>query len=219
MNTTTTDRLEVIRDTVKPTPAERVWRDGIIAREVKNATTDKARLADLTGLGIPQLNRIARTVEAAPADDIIDPELSRMASEDLAFAFGGSGEKGRRLEVKSVRKAKAPRLPAFDAAIGDLFDGPKAKAPKAKAADPKPVRGGFAPAPAGGHVPPRSRKIRATGSVVEFGHATDMGVKAPESAPWVSRCITHGATATFERRGDARYQDGTGFCIECASLA
>lgn len=216
MSTTITwqQRLAETRDTVKPAPADKVLRDQIIAREV-HAGTDKALLAELTGMGVPQINRIARTNTDAPADADLFAGGSTVVVDDTIVA---------QTERIDIAPAGVP-VEGLKSLLPGGAKAPKAKpAPKAKApaAGPRKV---FQPAPAGGHVPPRSRKIRTTGSTVSFGHASEMGYpKVPVDAhAWVSRCDTHskpGAPidSTYERRGDARYQDGTEYCLECASL-
>lgn len=219
IDTATRERLAFIADRTdrgaRSLDAEVVAeRNGQIARLV-HAGADKNELAELVGMGVPQINRIARTTPDGPAPEVVtggstvvvdDTIVAQTRKVDLNAAASEA--------AKSVRQAvKAHR----DAAAKDKA------ASKAPAAGPRKV---FQPAPAGGHVPPRARKVRSTGSVVSFGHASEMGYpKTPvEAHVWVSRCDTHSTAdavvdATFETRSEARYQDGTGYCLECASAA
>lgn len=187
-------------------------RDAIISRLKVQGEVDLA--VEASGLSRVRVLNIARVTEPAA--------LLAASGSTIATADGTVIAETRKVDATKPRAKKGSGLPAFDAAVGDLFTGPKSKrAPKAKAApaDSAPRRRGFDPAPPGGHVPPRARKIRSTGSVIEFGHMTDMGVVEAGAGEWVSRCLTHEVASTFKTRGEARYQDGTMYCIECAALA
>lgn len=155
-------------------------RDAIISRLKVQGEVDLA--VEASGLSRVRVLNIARVTEPAA--------LLAASGSTIATADG--------TVIAETRKVDATK--------------PKAKrAPKAKAApaDSAPRRRGFDPAPPGGHVPPRARKIRSTGSVIEFGHASDMGHKVQGDGQWVSRCLTHEVASTFTTRSEARYQDGT----------
>lgn len=160
--------------------AMRDERNVLIAREVHNGA-DKAELAAIVHMGVPQINRIARTSPDAPADAYQDapapaaPKASLRGQSEVVYVTAD-------VQVSAT-------VGAFESADG-------------------------------GHVPPRARVIRRTGSTIAFGHASQMGFpQMPLSArDWVSQCVTHGASAHYETRSEARYQDGTEYCMDCAAI-
>ena len=91
-------------------------------------------------------------------------------------------------------------------------------------ADPDPVTPARAPKATrertSEHVAPQERRVRTTGAPLLYGHVEDMA-PLPERLdgylPWVTKCLTHEGIGTYKTRHEARYTDGTDFCVGCAA--